>query len=179
MKNYEKIADFCNEDPVLFRQAFVAFAGLGAVKMKHLTPAMFDDKNDLSDEDIEKVVEMAKLMAELSSDALFAIIQRNLPAVEGDDKEVPFLHEFGDEDDICPCCGAEIEYCGEHDPDDSIPSTGSVPSAVPPARPATRLCSTATTRCEMPLDMMSLGATIKEGCVNGTNQQRSLLSQHC
>ena len=119
MKNYEKIADFCNEDPVLFRQAFVAFAGLGAVKMKHLTPAMFDDKNDLSDEDIEKVVEMAKLMAELSSDALFAIIQRNLPAVEGDDKEVPFLHEFGDEDDICPCCGAEIKYCGEHDPDDS------------------------------------------------------------
>lgn len=119
MKNYEKIADFCNEDPVLFQQAFVAFAGLGAVKMKHLTPAMFDDKNDLSDEDIEKVVEMAKLMAELSSDALFAIIQRNLPAVEGDDKEVPFLHEFGDEDDICPCCGAEIKYCGEHDPDDS------------------------------------------------------------
>lgn len=44
MKNYEKIADFCNEDPVLFQQAFVAFAGLGAVKMKHLTPAMFDDK---------------------------------------------------------------------------------------------------------------------------------------
>lgn len=40
MKNYEKIADFCNEDPVLFRQAFVAFAGLGAVKMKHLTPAI-------------------------------------------------------------------------------------------------------------------------------------------
>lgn len=111
MRNYEKIASFCSEDPVLFRQAFVAFAGLGAVKMKHLTPAMFDDKNDLSDEDIEKVVAMAKLMAELSSDALFAIIQRNLPVVEGDDKEVPFLHEFGDEDDICPCCGAEIEYC--------------------------------------------------------------------
>ena len=54
MKNYEKIADFCNEDPVLFRQAFVAFAGLGAVKMKHLTPAMFDDKNDLSDETSRK-----------------------------------------------------------------------------------------------------------------------------
>lgn len=119
MRNYEKIASFCSEDPVLFRQAFMAFAGLGAVKMKHLTPAMFDDKNDLSDEDIEKVVAMAKLMAELSSDALFAIIQRNLPVVEGDDKEVPFLHEFGDEDDICPCCGAEIEYCSEHDPDDS------------------------------------------------------------
>ena len=37
----------------------------------------------------------------------------------------------------------------------------------------------ATTRCEMPLDMMSLGVTIKEGWANGTNQQRSLLSQHC
>ena len=118
MNNYNKIAEFCSEDPILFRLAFVVFAGFGALKMKTITAADIDDKNDLSDEDAEKVVEMSKLMAELSSDALFAIIQRELPAVKGDGKELPFLHEYGDEDDICPRCGAELEYDGEHKVDD-------------------------------------------------------------
>lgn len=133
MSNYKKIAEFCNEDPILFRLAFVVFAGFGALKVETITAndivggltkiarELVEDnnKNDLSDEDARKVVEMAKLMAELSSSSLFAIIQRELPAVEGNGREIPFLHEYGDKDDICPRCGAELEYDGEHEVDDS------------------------------------------------------------
>lgn len=65
-----------------------------------------------------EILALAKTMTGVSLDALIAVIQRDLPPVKGGDGDVPPLNSNGDEDGVCPVCGAEIEYEGDNEVDD-------------------------------------------------------------
>lgn len=114
---YEELANICRENPETFKIAFTLFAGIGA---RAITNATMDDfKGTLQDmENKCEILALAKSMTGASLDAIFAVIQRELPKVMGDGEDIPFLNHYGDEDGICPCCGAEIEYEGDNDIDD-------------------------------------------------------------
>lgn len=114
---YEELTNICREDPETFKIAFTLFAGIGA---RGITNATMDDfKGTLQDmENKYEILALAKSMTGASLDAILAVIQRELPQVKGDGEDVPFLNHYGDEDGVCPNCGAEIEYDGDNQVDD-------------------------------------------------------------
>lgn len=114
---YEELANICRKDPETFKIAFTLFAGIGAERIGAMTMADFHGSLQEINNKYE-VLALAKTMTGVSLDALTAVIQRDLPPVKGGDGDVPPLNSNGDEDDICPVCGAEIEYEGDNEVDD-------------------------------------------------------------
>lgn len=115
---YEELVNECQRDTAAFKMAFILLGGWGAKNIDSLTPEYLQG-NMMTGLYKEKLVKLAKGMAEAPSEVLLAVIQRALPPIVGDGKEIPYLHDFGDEDGICPVCGAEFEYEGDNDVDDS------------------------------------------------------------
>ena len=114
---YEELANICREDTETFKVAFTLFAGIGAEAITNAT--MDDFKGELQNmENKYEILALAKSMTGASLDTIFAVIQRELPQVKGDGEDIPFLNHYGDEDGVCPCCGAEIEYEGDNEIDD-------------------------------------------------------------
>lgn len=64
-----------------------------------------------------KVQKMAVLMADMDLSPILAMIQRILPAVEGDGIDVPKLNN-GHKDNVCPYCGTTVLYSGDKSFDD-------------------------------------------------------------
>lgn len=66
------------------------------------------------DETKQRVKELAVLMSGMDFKVVLAAVQRLLPPIEGDGKNIPLLND-GHKDGICPCCGAKIDYEGDQD----------------------------------------------------------------
>lgn len=66
----------------------------------------------------ESAAEVMLLMAKADIDVLLAFVQRIVKPFEDPmGQRIPFLHPNGDEEDVCPVCGAEVEYQGDRDID--------------------------------------------------------------
>lgn len=114
---YQELENICRMEPATFKAAFVLLVGFGAGRISNV--CIEDIHGDeLPQEEKQSALCLAKKLAEVSSDTVFAAIQRGMPCVAGDGEEIPFATHFNDQDGICPCCGGEIEYEGDNDVDD-------------------------------------------------------------
>lgn len=114
---YQELEKACREDTATFRMAFILLCGCGAQNIGALTARALQG-NMMTELYKERLVNLAKGMSETPSEVVLAVIQRALPPIWGDGNEIPHLHIFGDEEDICPVCGSEIEYDGDNQIDD-------------------------------------------------------------
>lgn len=100
---YQELETICIEKPDLFKAAMQLCVAPNQAK------AAADDET----------AHLAKDLSETPIDVIFAVIQREISPVKGDDDMIPFLNHYGDEDGVCPCCGALIDYEGDNAVDDS------------------------------------------------------------
>lgn len=117
--NYQELQKLYHKNPVAFYVAMTAVLHHGKNHFASAEPSSFIEESNLLSSEMKKdVAADALAIAQASESVIFAIIQRELPTVESEDGTIPPLHEFGDEEDICPLCGAEIEYEGDNSIDD-------------------------------------------------------------
>ena len=102
---------------------FVMNHGCDAIRQmcrKDITDMLPDEyKSDVKD----SIAELALLLADTDSEVILAFAQRDSLPIE-DEERLPPLHPDGDKEGICPICGGEIDYCGEHELNDTGYSIG-------------------------------------------------------
>ena len=123
---------------------FVMNHGCDAIRQmcrKDITDMLPDEyKSDVKD----SIAELALLLADTDSEVILAFAQRDSLPIE-DEERLPPLHPDGDKEGICPICGGEIDYCGEHELNDTGYSiAGCAPTAEPPVTRSTVNCSPTT-----------------------------------
>lgn len=108
--NFEIFVQKCKDNPAAFRSAvhILLCLGIDALGDDNF-PAGTVGGKFVSAAAKEEAVAIAKELAKTDTIMVIAAIQRILPAVEADD--LPPLHEYGDEEGICPLCGSsELVY---------------------------------------------------------------------
>ena len=102
----------------VFIMALNALISLGrdtVAAMAHPAAIAATIQGNIFSEDFKlEVGRIALMMANADIDVLLAVIQRTVvPFTDPQGKRIPFLHPNGDEEDVCPACGAEVEYLGD------------------------------------------------------------------
>lgn len=106
----------------VFIMAFNTLISLGrdtVTAMAHPAAIAATIQGNIFPEDFKlEVGRIALMMANADIDVLLAVIQRIVvPFTDPQGKRIPFLHPNGDEEDVCPVCGAEVEYQGDREID--------------------------------------------------------------
>lgn len=116
---YQGLQNLYHKNPVAFYVALTTVLYHGKNHFVSAEPSSFIEESNLLSSEMKKDVAADVLaIAQASERVIFAIIQRELPITESKDGATPPLHEFGDEEDICPLCGATINYEGDNAIDD-------------------------------------------------------------
>lgn len=119
METYKKLEKLCKQNPVAFDIAFRICFDVGAANIrKHFTIDDMPQSNLFAPHLTERIAETVTAIANAPTSVIIALLQRETLSIEGDDKNIPHLHYHGDEDGICPVCGAEINYLGDNAIDD-------------------------------------------------------------
>lgn len=119
METYKKLARLCKQNPAVFGMAFSICLDVGAENVrKGFTIGDMPVCKLFEPDFIEQVVEATTMIANASPGVVTALLQREATPIEGDGEDIPPRHYHGDEDGICPVCGAEINYLGDNQVDD-------------------------------------------------------------
>lgn len=115
---YTELKHLCHKNEVAFRIALQTcmVQGLDTVRDKDFSINI--GGNLFNDDFKAEINKAAKCIAETPSHVVLAIIQREMAPVSDGGETIPPLHEYGDEEGICPACGSEVEYNGDHHIDD-------------------------------------------------------------
>ena len=115
---YTELKYLCQKNEVAFRIALQTcmVQGLDTVRDKDFSLNI--GGNLFNDDFKAEINKAAKCIAETPSHVILAIIQREMAPVSDGGESIPPLHDFGDEEGICPACGSEVEYNGDHHIDD-------------------------------------------------------------
>lgn len=108
---YNDMVQIYRQDNVNFLLALHAIMAHGQ-DVKEMDVSGFG--NFVSEDTKTKVRDIAIQLQDSSLSAIMALIQREMPTIEGDGKDIPLLND-GHKDGICPCCGAKIEYQGDQE----------------------------------------------------------------
>lgn len=108
MKTYNEVRNLYLLNPTAFRVGLTTLIQIGAnaLQSDSITTDVFPG-NVMTEDFKETCLAVAKNLSELPLNVLLAFIQRDLQPEQGD--SIPPLHPFGDENNICPLCDAEIE----------------------------------------------------------------------
>lgn len=117
MTSYEELKNIYERDG---HMVFIMAAGvLTQIAEKTLTGdpnAPLIPGNVFSEETKRAVIDAAKKMASADIDVLLAAIQRCVaPISDPKGERIPYLHEHGDIEGICPLCHGELEYLGDQE----------------------------------------------------------------
>lgn len=72
------------------------------------------DGNFVAEINKRKIREIAIQLQDSKLSVIMALVQREMPPIEGDGKDIPLLNN-GHKDGICPCCGAKIVFQGDQE----------------------------------------------------------------
>lgn len=112
MSNYEKLKEtYITYGATVFIMALHNLKKYGSM-VKELPASVFGEF--ITDETKQQVKTVAMMMADMEIRTILALIQRELPDIEGDGIKVPLLNG-GHKDGICPCCGAKVEYLDDQE----------------------------------------------------------------
>lgn len=117
-EKYEELEKQYWENPLYFKVAIYTILNHGLNHFKE-APMTSDalDSNLFADNAKTAISSLVNSLADASPNILLALIKRNME-YPSPSEGIPPLHLYGDEDGICPVCGAKIDSWGSTNVDD-------------------------------------------------------------
>ena len=117
MTSYEELKNIYEHDGhMVFVMAVGVLAQLAGNALAGKLNTSLIPGNVFSEEMKRAVIDAAKKMASADVDVLLAAIQRCVaPMSDSRGERIPYLHENGDTEGICPLCHGELEYLGDQE----------------------------------------------------------------